>query len=208
MYLPAHFAAPGTESLLQLMHSYPLATLVGQSAGGLSANHLPLHFSAAAGNGMLHGHVARANPLWRELHGREVLAIFHGPDAYVSPSWYPSKAATGKAVPTWNYAVVHAHGVLHASDDAERTRALLETMVARHEGSLPSPWRMADAPADYIERMIAAVVGIEIHLTRLEGKWKASQNQPPENRAAVIAALEAGGDAAMAALMRTPDADG
>lgn len=204
MYLPAHFAAPDTHALQQLMRARPLATLVGHADGGLFANHLPLYFSGDAGAGVLRGHVARANPLWRALDGRDVLAIFHGPDAYVSPTWYPAKAVTGKAVPTWNYAVAHVHGVLRAVDDAAWLRSLLDTVVAQHEAGMPSPWQIADAPADYIAAMIAAVVGIEIRVARLEGKWKASQNQSAENLTGVIQALHGSGDAgdaAMAALM-------
>lgn len=206
MYLPAHFSESRTEVLHALMRARPLATLVTPVAGGLDANHIPLHFSLEAGPlGTLRGHVARANPLWRECTpGVDVLAIFHGPDAYITPGWYPTKAQTGKAVPTWNYAVVHAHGALRAVDDPVWLRAHLAALTAQHEAASAQPWQIEDAPADYLEKMISAVVGIEITITRLTGKWKASQNQLPENQAGVAHGLRerAGADdLAMAALV-------
>ncbi len=195
MYLPGHFAEPRVEVLHALMRARPLATLVTPAADGFAANHIPLHLSAApAPFGCLRGHVARANPLWKEGGADAgVLAIFHGPDAYITPSWYPTKAATGKAVPTWNYAVAHAHGRLRVIDDAAWLRAHLEALTGRHEADFPQPWQLSDAPRDYTEKLIGAVVGIEIVITRLDGKWKASQNQPPQNRAGVVAGLRASG---------------
>lgn len=201
MYLPAHFAPPGTDALHALMRAHPLAVLVGKTADGLDANHIPLHFFAEGEHGVLRGHVARANPLWRTLDGQAVLAVFQGPDAYVSPSWYPSKKENHRAVPTWNYAVVHAHGTLRAVDDAAWLRTLLTAMTAVHEAAQAEPWSLDEAPADYIGKMLAAVVGVEIPLTRLDGKWKASQNQPVPNRAAVTAELDERAPD-MAALMR------
>ncbi|MDF1481389.1 FMN-binding negative transcriptional regulator [Extensimonas sp. H3M7-6] len=206
MYLPAHFSEPRTEVLHALMRARPLATLVTLAAGGLDANHIPLRLSPEDGPlGTLRGHVARANPLWRECaSGTDALAIFHGPDAYITPGWYPTKAQTGKAVPTWNYAVVHAHGALRAVDDRVWLRAHLAALTAQHEAASAQPWQIEDAPADYLEKMIGAVVGIEIAITRLTGKWKASQNQVPENQAGVAHGLRerAGADdLAMAALV-------
>lgn len=191
MYIPKHFDEPRTEVLHALMRSRPLATLVTLSSAGLNANHIPLHLSnEPAPLGTLRGHVARANPLWSDLaQGVEALAIFHGPDAYVTPSWYPTKAETGKAVPTWNYAVAHAYGTLRVFDDASWLRAHLESLTARHEAAFDEPWRLSDAPRDYIEKMIWAVVGIEIVISRLLGKWKVSQNQTPQNRAGVVRGL-------------------
>jgi transcriptional regulator len=143
--------------------------------------------------------VARANPVWREAApGAEVLAIFHGPEAYITPSWYPTKADGGKAVPTWNYAVVHARGTLRIIDDVAWLRASLEALTAENEAAFAEPWRLADAPADYIDTMLRAVVGIEITITRLEGKWKVSQNQPTQNRAGVATGLRTGGAEAQA----------
>ena len=196
MYLPAHFAEERSEVLHALMHERPLATLISQGADGLAADHLPLHFIPGRGpHGALVGHVARANPLWQQAAEREVLAVFHGPQAYVTPSWYPSKREHGKAVPTWNYAVVHARGRLRAIDDAAWLRRELDVLVDRHEAELPEPWRVADAPPDYIEKMLAAIVGIEIALTSITGKWKLSQNQPATNRAGVVDGLRRRGTA-------------
>ncbi|MBI5900424.1 MAG: FMN-binding negative transcriptional regulator [Rhodocyclales bacterium] len=194
MYLPAHFAEQRPAVLHALMREHPFATLVSSGAQGLAADHLPLRLAFdATGKARLRGHVARANPLWRDAAGSEVLAIFHGPQAYVSPSWYPSKHEHGKAVPTWNYVVVQARGRLATIDDPLRLRALLDDLVDHHESGLPQAWRVADAPPDYIEKMLAAIVGIEIEILALEGKWKVSQNQPAANRAGVVAGLHAQG---------------
>lgn len=202
MYIPRHFDEPSLDVLHALMRAHPLATVVTLAAGGLDANHVPLHLSAdPAPFGTLRGHVARANAIWRDrVASVEALAIFHGPEAYVTPSWYPTKAETGRAVPTWNYAVAHAYGTLRVVDDAAWLRAHLEALTARHEAALSAPWRVDDAPADYIDAMIRGVVGIEIVITRLVGKWKMSQNQPLRNRAGVVAGLRARGDAHAAAV--------
>jgi transcriptional regulator len=140
VYLPAHFAEDRVEVLHALMREHPFATLASRAGDGLVADHLPLQLSSD-GRRLL-GHVARANPLWKAAAGQEVLAIFHGPQAYVSPSWYPSKHENGKAVPTWNYVVVHASGRLTAIDDAQRLRALLDDLVDRHEGEFALPWQV------------------------------------------------------------------
>jgi transcriptional regulator len=203
MYLPKHFAEPRVEVMHELMRAHPLATLVTFSSSGLDANHIPLQLVAdATPFGTLQGHVARANPLWQTFDkGVEVLVIFQGPDAYISPSWYATKKETGKAVPTWNYAVVHAHGMLRAIDDTTWIRKQIEALTTRSEAPLPHPWAVTDAPDDYVEKMIAAVVGIEIEITRLSGKWKVSQNQPTENQAGIIEALRSNGNTAMADLV-------
>ena len=199
MYLPAHFEETRSEVLHTLMRDHPFATLIAHGADGLAAHHLPLHFAAELGPlGALQGHVARANPLWKQAAITEVLVIFHGPQAYVTPSWYATKREHGKAVPTWNYAVVHAHGRLRTIDDPAWLRAQLETLVGRHEAGFAEPWRIADAPPDYIDKMLAAIVGIEIAITGLQGKWKISQNQPEANRTGVVAGLrQQGTDDAM-----------
>jgi len=206
MYLPKHFEEPRIEVMHELMRAHPLATLVTLTAGGLDANHIPLQLVADSSPfGTLQGHVARANPLWRDFDRNvEVLAVFRGPEGYISPSWYATKQETGKAVPTWNYAVVHAHGKLRVIDDAAWLRAQIEALTTHNEASLPHPWAVSDAPADYTEKMISALVGIEIEITRLTGKWKTSQNQPAANQAGIIAALRADGrddSAAMADLV-------
>lgn len=206
MYLPTHFEEPRIEVMHELMRARPLATLVMQSPDGLDANHIPLHLAAGASPfGSLQGHVARANPLGSKLNENiPVLAIFHGPDAYISPSWYATKKETGKAVPTWNYVVVHAHGTLRIIDDAAWLRAQLDALTTRHEESFPHPWSLSDAPHDYTEKMISAVIGIEIVISKLSGKWKTSQNQPMANQAGVIDGLrssERDHSTAMAALI-------
>lgn len=207
MYIPKHFDEPRVEVLHALMRAHPLATLVTLSADGLNANHIPLLLSnEPAPLGTLRGHVARANAIWSDVaEGGDVLAVFHGPDAYITPSWYPSKAENGKAVPTWNYAVAHAYGTLRVRDDAVWLRAHLEALTRNQEATMPEPWHISDAPPDYIEKMMAAVVGIEIVITRLLGKWKVSQNQPAQNQAGVVQGLRARADAqslAMAELIK------
>lgn len=179
-----------------LIRSHPLAMLVTHAEGRLEANHLPLLIDPEpAPNGALRGHVARANPLWRQAHdGHEALAVFQGQQAYVTPSWYPSKRETGKVVPTWNYAVVHASGPLIIHDDADWLRDLVSRLTAQQEAPLAQPWGITDAPADYIGQMLKAIVGIEIPVTRIEGKWKVSQNRSTADRAGVIAGLEARSD--------------
>jgi transcriptional regulator len=199
MYAPAAFRETRREALLGLVGAYPFATVVAQAGGGLAANHLPLELAG----GVLQGHVARGNEL-AALDGAPVLAVFQGPQAYVSPNWYPSKHETGREVPTWNYAVVHVHGRLRTIGDPAWLRALLERLTDRHEAGEPQPWRVGDAPADHVERLLRAIIGIEITVERIEGKFKLSQNHPRRNRLGVIAGLRARGgegDAAMAAWM-------
>lgn len=207
MYIPQHFDEPRVEVLHALMRARPLATLVTLSADGLNANHIPLLLSdEPAPLGTLRGHVARANAIWRDVaKDVDVLAVFHGPDAYISPTWYPGKAENGKAVPTWNYAVAHAYGSLRVMDDAVWLGAHLGALSRHHEAALPEPWHLSDAPRDYIDKMMAAVVGIEVVITRLLGKWKVSQNQPAQNQAGVIQGLRARADVqslAMAELIK------
>jgi transcriptional regulator len=192
MYLPRHFEKQDAAAMAQLLELHPLATVAWQAADGLSAEHLPLMWERAAGDGAhgtLRGHVARANPVWRESAGAEVLAVFQGPQAYITPSWYPSKAANAKVVPSWNYAVVHMHGRLRITEDAAWLRALVGRLTDVHEATRTQRWRVDDAPADYIEQMLRAIVGIEIEITRLQGKWKVSQNRSASDRAGVAAGL-------------------
>jgi len=208
VYLPKHFEQPDTEVIARLLVAHPLATLVWSSADGLTAEHLPLLWDRGpldGPHGTLRGHVARANPVWREAAGQPVLAAFQGPQAYVTPSWYPSKAATAKVVPTWNYAVAHLHGNLRIIEDAVWLRTLVGRLTDTHEASRAHRWQVDDAPADYIEQMLRAIVGIEIDVVRLQGKWKVSQNRSASDRAGVAAGLDsvAGEQAqAMAALVR------
>ena len=195
MYIPKHFAENDVAEMRALMRAHPLATLVSHGADGLNANHIPLLLADSAPWGRLQGHVARANPVWKDGQvGGEVLAIFHGHDSYISPSGYATKAEHGKVVPTWNYTAVHAWGHLRVIDDPTWVFAQISALTAANEAGLRRPWAVTDAPADYMEKMLGAIVGIEITITRLLGKWKVSQNQPPENQASLIAALAAHGD--------------
>jgi transcriptional regulator len=207
MYLPKHFEETRVEVLHELIRAHPLGALVVLTAHGLVANHIPFEVGPdPAPFGTLRGHIARANPLWREpSHGVEVLAIFQGPSSYVSPSWYPTKRETGKVVPTWNYAVVHAHGAVRFIDDRAWLRGFVERLTTRHEAGRRDPWKVADAPADYVDQQLGAIIGLEIAVTRLVGKWKVSQNRPDQDRDGVIEGLlREGGQsaAAMANLAR------
>ena len=190
MYQPAHFVEQDPHTLLALMKAHPLATLV-RGGAELAADILPLEVERVGEGWRITGHVARANPLWREADGQPVLALFQGPQGYVSPNWYPSKAQHGKAVPTWNYTMVQVHGTLRAIDDAPWLRAFVTRLTERHEGGRAAPWHVTDAPADFIDTMLKAIVGIEIEVTRVEGKFKLSQNRSAEDRTGVVLGLEA-----------------
>ena len=188
-----------------LVQAQPLATLVVSHEGTLHVNHVPLYLDPSRGpHGTLVGHVGRGNGVW-PLLPQQAVAVFHGPQAYVSPSWYPSKAIDGKQVPTWNYAAVHAHGALSAFDDPARLRAILHTLSEQHEAHRADPWRIDDAPPDYIDKLLRAIVGIELAVERWEGIWKVSQNRTDTDRAGVVQGLLAEGTPpaeAMAALVR------
>lgn len=188
MYQPNHFVEADPDVLAALIRAAPLATLI-RGGAELCADVIPLEL--ADGGTRLIGHVARANPLWREADGQPVLAVFHGAQAYISPSWYPSKAEHGRVVPTWNYAVVQAHGTLRAIEDVGWLEALVTRLTDRHEAARAAPWAVSDAPADYIHKMLKAIVGIEITVSKLTGKLKLSQNRSDEDRAGVLDGLGA-----------------
>ena len=199
MYTPSYFRETRPERMHALIRAYPFASVVTRAGDGLAANHLPFELVGDA----LHGHVARGNEL-AGMDGAEVLVIFQGPHGYISPNWYPSKHETGREVPTWNYAVVHVHGRLRVIDDAAWLRGQLEVLTDRHEAGQPQPWKVSDAPPDHIETSLRGIVGLEIAIERIEGKFKLSQNHPARNQAGVIAGLrqrDDAGDAALAALM-------
>ena len=192
MYLPNHFAQTDLTVLHTLMRQQPLATLITEANGEPVADELPFVLDAQQGpHGTLKAHVARANPLWKAHPvGRKVLVVFRGPQAYVSPSWYPGKAEHGKVVPTWNYTVVQASGFLRVVEgDADWLRQQLDALTLLQEAPRAKAWALADAPPDYAARMMGAVVGLEITLTQLVGKFKLSQNHPPESRQAVANGL-------------------
>jgi transcriptional regulator len=203
MYLPKHFAETDIAVMHELIRAFPLATIVTHGPNGFDANHVPLHLDATVGQfGCLRGHIARANPLSKgaTVH-HDILIIFQGFESYISPSNYATKAEHGKVVPTWNYTAVHAYGALNLIDEPDWIMSQLKTLTATHEKNLPQPWAVNDAPADYIEKMLGAIVGIEIPIDRLFGKWKVSQNQPAANQASLISALEKSGNP-MADLVR------
>ncbi len=197
MYLPSHFEEKRAELLHGLLLDHPLGLLVTQdTAGELQANTVPFVLDAdpAGGPGILRTHVARANPLWREARGdRPSLVVFQGPQAYVSPSFYPSKAEHGKVVPTWNYMMVQARGELRAIEDAAWLHAFVTRLTDTHESKRAKPWAVSDAPDAYIATMLGAIVGIEIVLTALTGKWKVSQNRAAADRAGVVQGLREAG---------------
>jgi transcriptional regulator len=193
MYIPDHFREDRPEVLHDAMRRIGFATLVTQD---LEANHLPMLLQ----DGMLRGHVARANPVWKAGAG-EALAIFLGPHAYVSPSWYPSKAETGKAVPTWNYLTVHARGSIRWIQDADWLRAHVTALSAAHEAGRPEPWAITDAPASYVDGLLRAIVGFELMAATLEGKWKLSQNRDAADRAGVGEGLLGDGHEDLSRLM-------
>jgi transcriptional regulator len=210
MYNSAHFREERLPVLHELVRRAPFATLVTLGPEGLAADHLPMLLDAEASPlGTLRGHVARANPVWRvHAPAAGALAIFQGPSAYVTPAWYRTKQETGRVVPTWNYVVVHAHGPLRVVDDPAWLRGLVEELTARFEAGRAHPWQVSDAPEDYVQSMLRAIVGIEIPIARLEGKWKASQNRPAEDRAGVVAGLRAAGDPASVAMAAVVDGAG
>jgi transcriptional regulator len=196
MYNPATFRVDDPVRMHALVRGHPLATLVTQGADGLDADHVPLLLDLDGERAVLRGHVARANPLWRQAgDGCPALAVFHGPQAYVSPGWYPTKQDDPRVVPTWNYAVVHAHGVLRAVDDPAWLHDLVIALTREHEAPRQEPWAVSDAPHDYVAKMLRAVVGLELVVERLEGKWKMSQNRTEADREGVVAGLRGEGDA-------------
>lgn len=192
MYVLAKHAETRLEVLHALIAAHPLGTLVTQRDGALAADHVPFEIGAAtpeAPFGVLRAHVARANPLWR-LAGTEVMVVFQGPHAYISPALFDEKAISGKVVPTWDYAVAHAHGTLRAIDDKAWLLALLNRLTDAHESTRATPWAVGDAPAAYIDALAQAIVGIDIPIARIEGKWKINQTNPVTDRQRMAADLE------------------
>ena len=205
MYQPPHFREDRLEVQHALIRSHPLGLLVTAGPGGLMANPIPfLIYPDESEFGTLRAHVARGNPQWRELGSvEECLVVFQGPHSYVSPSWYATKQETGKVVPTWNYVTVHAWGRPRVVEDTAWLRRQIEDLTASQEQRRAPPWAVDDAPEPFIAAQLRGIVGIEIPVTRIEGKWKVSQNRPEADRAGVVAGLtaEGGGAEAMAALV-------
>ncbi len=195
MYNPTHFTLTDPEALQRILREHPLGMLVTHGPDGLDANHIPFEYDPARGeHGTLTAHVARANPVWQQcVGGADVLVVFRGVQGYVSPSWYPSKHEAHRQVPTWNYEVVHAHGRLTVRDDEKFVRGVVARLTRTHEAAEPQPWKMGDAPPDYLDAMLQAIVGLEIAVTRWEGKAKLSQNKALRDRQGVVEALQARG---------------
>ena len=217
MYIPRSFAEEDLPTLLAFIEQHPLAAVVTRSTPeGFVATHLPVVLDRGSGTmGMLVGHVARANPHARCLARGplDALVVFTGPDAYITPEWYRTKAETGRVVPTWNYVAVHAYGTLRLNDDPGALRAHLETLTRRHEADRPRPWHVTDAPSDYVAQQMKAIVRVEVPIDRLEGKWKMSQNRSDADITGVIHGLGASDspeDRAVAAIVdeRRPRGDG
>jgi len=206
MYNPPHFERQDVAELHRLIEAHPLGVLVARGPQGLDANHLPFELMAGEGpQGTLIGHVARANPVWQELRdGDEALVIFRAEHAYVSPNWYPSKHEAHRQVPTWNYRVVHVHGRVRVRDDERFVRGVVARLTRRHEGRTgdPKPWKMGDATPEYIADMLGRIVGIEVAIERIVGKWKLSQNKEERDRLSAADALEARGTTELAKAMR------
>jgi transcriptional regulator len=201
MYLPTMFKEDRIEHLHGFIRASGLATLVTRTADGLIASHVPLLLDASpAPYGTLIGHLARPNPQARGALG-EALAIFQGPDAYITPSWYATKRATGKVVPTWNYVAVHAYGAVEFFDDPARLLDVVTRLTERQESRRGAPWAVSDAPEEFIQGMLKGIVGFAIPVSRLEGKWKMSQNRPADDRAGVVVGLREEGQDAVAVLV-------
>ena len=197
MYLPTQFEETRLDVLYQLIHARPLGMLVTLGSDGLNANHIPFEIDPAPSPfGTLRGHVARANPVWRDFSKDvQALIVFQGAQTYITPNWYPSKQETGKVVPTFNYIVVHAYGSLQPIDDRDWLRDFVSKLTDRHESAQPQPWKMRDAPDSFIETQLGAIVGIEVPIAKLVGKWKVSQNRTALDQTGVVRGLRVAGDA-------------
>jgi len=204
MYAPTPFTESRPEEFERIIREYPLGMLVTHRASGLEADHLPFLFDAGHGRaGRLLAHVARANPVWQDVRDSDpVLVVFRGVDGYISPNWYPSKQETHRHVPTWNYEVVHAHGHIRVHDEEKFLRSVVGQLTRTHEARQPKPWRMADAPGDYLAEELTQIVGIEVELIRIEGTRKLSQNREPRDFERTLLALDACGKYELAEAMR------
>jgi transcriptional regulator len=205
MYSPAHFEESRPEVLHALIDAHSLGQLITHGAQGLDANPVPFELIPGEGaHGTLRAHVARANPVWQQAADQPVLVVFQAAQGYISPNWYPSKPEHHRHVPTWNYAVVHAHGVLQVMDDERFVRALVARLTREHEqrSGQPRPWKMGDSAPGYIDSMLRQIVGIEIAITRLVGKFKLGQNRETRDRLGAADGLSAVGNEALAQTMR------
>ena len=199
MYTPIDFEIPQIDIMHQLIKQHALGILFTHGSSGLDANHLPFELSTDQSElGVLHAHVSRSNPVWQDIQDEnEVLVVFRAGDAYISPQWYPSKQEHHQQVPTWNYRAVHAYGTVKIRDDERYVRGVVARLTRTHEATQAEPWKMSDAPKDYLEPMLKAIVGIEIQITRLQGKAKLGQNKEYRDVLGVANALTATGQHAM-----------
>jgi len=204
MYMPAHFAIKNPEVLHRIIREHPLGALVTLGPDGLDANHIPFEMDVTQGAlGLLTAHVARANPVWQQCRdGAEVLVVFRGNESYISPNWYPSKHESHRQVPTWNYEVVHVHGRLAVMDEQRFVRGVVARLTRTHEAAEPVPWKMGDSAPEYIDGMLKAIVGIQVEITRIEGKAKLSQNREARDRLSAADTLLARGEQALGREMR------
>jgi transcriptional regulator len=204
MYVPQHFEEHDVGVLHALVGAHPLGAWVTEVEGELVVNHIPFVLDPSQGPlGTLRGHVARANAVWKGASTRiESVVVFQGPQAYITPSWYAAKQEHGKVVPTWNYAVVHAHGMPRIIDDAEWVRRNVVELTTAHESRRQQPWQVTDAPTGYVDGLLKAIVGVEIPIARLIGKWKASQNRSEADRHGVIAGLQQADDSELRDMAR------
>lgn len=190
MFIPKKFRQENTEELIAMMQKYSFATLITQSEEGIEATHLPVIISGETDKLFIKAHIAKANPLWKSVKdGADVLVIFNGPNCYISPNHYPTKKETGKAVPTWNYVVVHAKGHVSFIHDNEWVYGLIDSLTTVHESNSDQPWSITDAPELYIQKMLPAIVGVQIDVASITGQWKLSQNQPEINQRGVVNGL-------------------
>ena len=207
MYLPSQFAEPRIEELHRIVRENPLGMMVRNTSTGMDADHLPFLLDTGQADQVEHGtliaHVARSNPIWREIEdGAQILVVFRGVQGYISPNWYAGKQETHRFVPTWNYEVVHAHGSIHIRDDEKFVRSVVARLTRKHEADQAVPWKMGDAPADYLAVQLGNIVGLEIRLTRLEGKRKLNQHHKAPDREGAIRGLESVGNTGLAQAMR------
>ena len=205
MYTPKHFEETETDRLFELIAAAPLGTLVFSGADGLEANHIPfIHETSVDGPGVLRAHIPRANSLSESLRkATPCVVIFNGPDGYISPSWYATKQAHGHVVPTWNYSVVHVHGAVVVVDDPDWVLRQINALTDQHEADRPEPWSVSDAPEPFTRGLVSSLVGLEMTVSRIEGKTKASQNQPERNKSSILEAVsEEQPDTALAGLIR------
>jgi transcriptional regulator len=207
MYTPRHFEESRTEVLHEFIRGHNFAALVTLGPEGLCASHIPFLLDPdPAPLGTLRAHIARANGQWRGVSPEAALVIFAGPHHYISPNWYPSKAEHGRVVPTWNYTAVHAYGVLRTFDDPEHLLGIVRDLTNLHESSLQAPWKVEDTPPGFIEGILPSIIGVEIPITRLEGKWKVSQNRPDADRRETAQQLRALGTSEGKAMARLVEA--